>query len=80
MSSISILLFVALLPVILICLFVYSKDKNKEQVKLLIKLFCLGIVSCFVTLVITNATTTIIPFLFTSTMKNLMNTNNSAHN
>ncbi len=69
MSSISILLFVALLPVILICLFVYSKDKNKEPVKLLIKLFCLGIVSCFVTLVITNATTTIIPFFGQDTSK-----------
>ncbi len=61
MNSISILLFIALLPVILICLFVYSKDKNKEPVKLLIKLFCLGIVSCFVTLILTDATTSIIP-------------------
>ncbi len=61
MSSVSVLLFIALLPVILICLFIYNKDKNKEPIKLLVKLFCLGIVSCFVTLAITHAASTVIP-------------------
>ncbi len=63
MSSISILLFLALLPVIAICLFIYEKDKNKEPVKLLVKLFGLGVVSCFVTLAYTNAFGTLIPFV-----------------
>ena len=43
-------------------LFVYSKDRDKEPVKLLIKLFFLGIVSCFIVLFISLAEE-FIPFL-----------------
>lgn len=38
---------VAILPVILIGLFIYKKDKDKESSGLLIKLFLSGILSCF---------------------------------
>ena len=61
MSSISILMFLALLPVIIICLYIYSKDKNKEPVKLLIKLFLLGVCSCFVSLALTYSIESVIP-------------------
>ena len=42
----SILLFLAILPVLLILLFVYTKDKNKEPKMLLLKLFISGFISC----------------------------------
>lgn len=40
-------MFVAILPIILIGLYIYKKDKIKEPIKLLFKLFILGILSCF---------------------------------
>ena len=40
------LLLVAILPVYLIGLYIYSKDKDKESKKLLAKLFFYGIISC----------------------------------
>lgn len=40
------LLFIAILPVYLIGLYIYKKDKDKESKKLLIKLFIFGIISC----------------------------------
>jgi len=41
------LLLIAILPVYLICLFVYKHDNDKESRKLLSKLFIFGIISCF---------------------------------
>lgn len=46
MSRISMLFLLATLPIILICLYIYNKDKNKEPAKLLLKLFFFGILSC----------------------------------
>ena len=40
-------IFIATLPVILIGLYVYKKDRIKESKKLLLKLFLYGIFSCF---------------------------------
>lgn len=40
-------LFLSVLPVFLICLFIYLKDKQKEPLKLLFKLLLFGVVSCF---------------------------------
>lgn len=40
-------LFVAILPIVLIGLFIYKHDKVKESGKLLFKLFICGIFSCF---------------------------------
>ena len=42
-----ILLIIAILPVYLICLYVYKKDRDKESKRLLSKLFIFGIISCF---------------------------------
>ena len=41
-----ILLIISILPVYLVGLYIYKKDKNKEPKKLLKKLFILGMVSC----------------------------------
>lgn len=42
-----ILLLVAVLPIYIIGLYIYKKDKDKESKKLLSKLFIFGIISCF---------------------------------
>lgn len=47
-----ILFTISLLPVFLIGLFIYKKDKDKEPTKLLIKLFLCGIGSCILTLIV----------------------------
>ncbi len=52
MAPLSVLIVIAILPIALICLYVYSKDHNKEPMKLLLKLFCLGILSCIIVLLI----------------------------
>ncbi len=40
------LFLISFLPVFLLCFFVYKMDKEKEPLKLLLKLFFLGILSC----------------------------------
>lgn len=42
-----ILLIIAILPIYIIGLFIYKKDREKESKKLLSKLFLFGIISCF---------------------------------
>ncbi len=63
MSKTGIMLFLAVLPVILILLSVYNKDKSKEPLGLLIKLFLLGILSCFLVLVISEGMGMFLPFM-----------------
>ena len=46
------LLFISVLPVFLIGLFIYTKDKNKEPTGLLVKLFFGGLGSCILTLIL----------------------------
>lgn len=58
----SILLFLAIIPVTLILLYVYSKDRNKEPTKLLVKLFVFGIISTFLTVAISEVLEVFIPF------------------
>ncbi len=62
MAPLSILVLVAILPIILICLYVYNKDRDKEPTKLLVKLFFLGILSCSIVLAF-SFLTSFIPFL-----------------
>lgn len=57
------LLLIAILPAILIGTYVYKKDKNKEPIKLLIRLFISGIVSCFLVLFVSEILKSIFPFL-----------------
>jgi len=54
-QNIGLLLFIAILPVLLILLFVYNKDKKKEPLFLLLQLFLLGIVSCFIVILLSKA-------------------------
>lgn len=63
MSSIGLTIFVTILPVILILVFVNSKDKTKEPLGLLIKLFLSGIISCFLTLGISFIMEKYVPFM-----------------
>ena len=43
MNYIELLIFLAVLPVVLLCIYVYKKDKHKEPLSLLMKLFAFGI-------------------------------------
>lgn len=59
-----ILLFIiAVLPVIIICWYIYKKDRNKEPSKLLVQLFTDGIFSCFLVVLISEIMEKFIPFL-----------------
>ena len=66
----NILLFLAIIPIVLIMTYVYKKDRNKEPTKLLVSLFIFGILSCFLTLALTEMLGVLIPF-FALDMKNL---------
>ena len=57
------LFIISALPVVLICWFVYSKDRNKEPIQLLSTLFIKGIASCFLVLVVSEFMELLIPFL-----------------
>lgn len=61
------LLFLAVIPVIAILTYIYYKDKNKEPLKLLIILFVLGILSCFMVLALSDVVFMIFPFMASET-------------
>lgn len=63
MNSSTVILFLAALPVIIILIYVYSKDKNKEPIGLLLQLFGLGILSCFIVLFVSNILEPLLPFM-----------------
>ncbi len=63
MAYTGILLILAALPVIVIMLFIYLKDGNKEPMRLLIKLFLSGILSCFSVLMISKTASSFLPFM-----------------
>lgn len=54
MNRTFILIIISILPVLLIGLFIYKKDKDKEPFKLLFKLFLLGALSCIPAAIIEN--------------------------
>ena len=56
-------LFLAILPVVLILLIVYNKDKAKEPLWLLILLFISGIGSCFLVLLVSGFLEKFLPFM-----------------
>ena len=58
-----ILIVLSILPIFLIGWYIYSKDKNKEPIKLLIKLFLYGVIACFLTLFITFVLSIFFPLL-----------------
>lgn len=57
------LIILSLLPSFLIALYVYNKDNEKEPIKLLVKLFLLGILSCFMVVAISDLLEIIFPSL-----------------
>jgi len=59
----STLITIATLPVILILVFVYSKDKNKEPLNLLLELFGFGMLSVFLVYLMSIGLEQIVPFL-----------------
>lgn len=59
----ALLLFFATIPVILIMLYVYNKDKNKEPITLLIKLFLSGFLACYLVLVVSDLLGIFLPFM-----------------
>lgn len=59
----SILLIVAILPVILICRYIYNKDRKKEPGHLLAKLFISGIGACFLVLIVSEVLSLFLPFM-----------------
>lgn len=70
-TIIMMLLILALLPVVLISWYVYWKDRRKEPTGLLALLFGLGVLSCGVTLALSEVVFRIFPFMDQST--NVMN-------
>ena len=58
-----ILFVVSALPVFLLGKYIYNKDKNKEPVEILIKLFLGGILSCFLVLIVSSILGLIFPIL-----------------
>ena len=60
-------LLLALIPSVLIGMYLYKKDRNKESKGILIKLFLGGVGSCFLTLGITYGIEAIFPNLIPST-------------
>lgn len=60
----TLLLFtIAILPVVLILKYIHGKDKNKEPISLLVKLFFAGVASCFLVLLISMVLEPIFPFM-----------------
>jgi len=54
-------LYISILPVFLVAYYIYNKDKDKEPIKLLIKLLLGGVCSCFVVIVISGIFDMIFP-------------------
>ena len=61
--GVEVLLAIAALPVIIILLWIYFKDKEKEPISLLIKLFLSGFVACVLVLLISRFLEAIFPFM-----------------
>ena len=56
------LVFLAIIPVYLICKYVYDKDHVKESSSILEKLFICGVASCFLVLIISKIEVYFFPF------------------
>jgi len=59
------LVIAALLPAVVLCVYVFSKDRvEKEPFSFLVKLFFFGVLSCFPTIIVSGEVTDIIDSLF----------------
>ena len=61
------MLTIALLPVVLICIYVYKKDRRKEPTLLILTLFLAGLVSCYLDIYVTDYLKIIFPGLYGDT-------------
>jgi len=61
------IVLLAILPIIIICKYINSKDKNKEPICLLIILFVCGIISTYITIYLTNILYELVPIFKIST-------------
>ena len=59
------LIILGIIPVAIISMYVYQKDKNKEPIGLLVFLFLGGIFSCFLVLSLSNILINFLPFMST---------------
>ena len=57
----SILLLVSVLPVFIVGYYIYSKDRNKEPLSIISKLFVGGVLSCILTLVVSAFVYELVP-------------------
>ncbi len=58
-----VLLIISALPVVLIGMYIYNKDREKEPLSMMIKLVIGGIISCFIVLYLTNILSLLIPMI-----------------
>ena len=72
LNQLSLLLFMTVIPVILILVYIYQKDKHKEPIFLLIQLFGLGILSCLMVLSISQFIGDIVPFMNSENRKTFL--------
>ena len=63
MNNIGIMIFIIILPMVLIILYINNRDKNKEPIGLLTKLFGLGMLSCLIALLLSLGLDNILPFM-----------------
>ncbi len=61
------LLFASVLPVVILALYIYNKDKDKEPIGLLIKLFIGGVGSLFITVVFSMILGNFFPIILADT-------------
>lgn len=61
----TLLMAIAIIPVILILSFIQSKDKNKEPIGLLVQLFIGGVISCFMVMMVSSLLSNFLPFMNT---------------
>ena len=61
--DLTIILFLAFFPILLISILAYHKDKEKEPIRLLLSFFILGILSCFIVIFLSKGLAKFLPFM-----------------
>ncbi len=61
--NLTIILFLAFFPILLISILIYHRDKEKEPIHLLLSFFVLGILSCFLVIFLSKSMAKFLPFM-----------------
>ena len=69
MNQLGLLLFITIIPVLLILIYVYQKDKQKEPISILLQFFGLGILCCFIVIYFSQFLENFLPFMNSSNRK-----------